>query len=272
MTQLSIFYGARATRPTVVDSEDFWEDIRTGKWEKEIVNLRQILQVKGKEAYNEKKKELWAITMSGLFRGRSQDSMVRYSGYIQGDIDSVENPEQLRDDLALDPHVRASFLSPSGKGVKLAIRVADDPEKHTASFHAAEKYFLEKHKVKLDASCKDINRICFTSWDPEIKGNEDAIPLEVTAEPTLLTILTELPKPVQYKYGTVRWNEVFESQGMVLKEIGETILVQCPWRHLHSTGGDGDRSTIIFKDGTKAFKCSHAHCESRGPRDLVSTT
>ena len=267
MTQLSIFYGARATRPTVVDSDDFWEDIRTGKWEKEIVNLRQILQVKGKEAYNEKKKELWAITMSGLFRGRSQDSMVRYSGYIQGDIDSVENPEQLRDDLALDPHVRASFLSPSGKGVKLAIRVADDPEKHTASFHAAEKYFLEKHEVELDPSCKDINRICFTSWDPEIKGNEDAIPLEVT-EPTLLTILTELPKPVQYQYGTVRWNEVFESQGMALKEIGNTILVQCPWRDLHSTGKDGDRSTIIFTDGTKAFKCSHAHCESRGPKDL----
>ena len=267
MTQLSIFYGARATRPTVVDSEDFWEDIRTGKWEKEIVNLRQILQGKGKEAYNEKKKELWAITMSGLFRGRSQDSMVRYSGYIQGDIDSVDNPEQLRDDLALDPHVRASFLSPSGKGVKLAIRVSDDPEKHADSFHAAEKYFLEKHKVKLDPSCKDINRICFTSWDPEIKGNEDAIPIEVT-EPTLLTILTELPKPVQYKYGTVRWNEVFESQGMVIKIIKNTLVVQCPWKHLHSTGVDGDRSTIIFTDGSKAFKCSHAHCVNRGPRDL----
>ena len=265
MSQLSIFYGARATRPTMVDSNDFFEDVRTGKWEKEIVNLRQILQGKGKEAYNEKKKELWAITMSGLFRGRAKNSIVRYSGLLQGDIDSVDNPEQLRDDLALDPHVRASFLSPSGKGVKLAIRVPDDPEKHAASFYAAEKYFLEKHEVKLDPSCKDINRICFTSYDPELKGNEDAIPIEVTEQP----MLPVANRPIQqYKYGTVRWSEVFESQGMVIKEIGETILVQCPWRHLHSTGKDGDRSTIIFKDGTRAFKCSHAHCENRGPKDL----
>ena len=85
MSQLSIFYGARATRPTMVDSNDFFEDVRTGKWEKEIVNLRQILQGKGKEAYNEKKKELWAITMSGLFRGRAKNSIVRYSGLLQGD-------------------------------------------------------------------------------------------------------------------------------------------------------------------------------------------
>jgi len=248
----------------MVDSDDFWEDVRTGRWEREITELREILRSKGKEAYNEKKKELWAITMSGLFRERAKDSIVRYSGLIQGDIDSVDNPEQLRDDLALDPHVRASFLSPSGKGVKLAIAVPCDPEKHTASFFAAEKYFLDKHKVELDPSCKDINRICFTSYDPELKGNEDAIPIEVTE----LTELTQPTKPVQYKYGTVRWAEVFHSQGMVIKEIGNTILVQCPWKHLHTTGKDGDRSTIIFKDGTQAFKCSHAHCENRGPKDL----
>ena len=263
--QLSMFYGARATKPTRVDSDEFWEDIRTGKWEAEITELRNLLRSKGKEAYNEKKKELSAITMSGLFLQRAANSMVRYSGLIQGDIDSVENPEQLRDDLSLDPHVRASFLSPSGKGVKLAIRVPDDPEKHKESFFAAEQYFLEKHGVTIDPSCKDINRICFTSWDPEIKGNEDAIPIEVRERQE---IAPQAPPLQKYRYGTVRWGEVFESQGMVLKVINNTILVQCPWRDLHTTGKDGDRSTIVFTDGTKAFKCSHAHCESRGPKDL----
>jgi len=150
--QLSMFYGARATKPTRVDSDEFWEDIRTGKWEKEITDLRNLLRSKGKEAYNEKKKELSAITMSGLFLQRAANSMVRYSGLIQGDIDSVENPEQLRDELSLDPHVRASFLSPSGKGVKIAIRVPEifyvlrnDESLEPDSF-IAEAGLIKKHQ------------------------------------------------------------------------------------------------------------------------------
>lgn len=179
MMQLSMFEGVYADRPSVVQSDDLWENIRKGTWEKEITELRNMLGSQGKDAYNEKKKELWAVTLSGLFKGRGADTLIRYSGFLQGDIDKCEYPENVRDDLALDPHVRASFLSPSGKGVKLAIKVPLFPDRHRDSFFAAEKYFQDKHKVKIDPACKDINRICFTSWDPEIKGNEEAIPIEV---------------------------------------------------------------------------------------------
>ena len=180
--QMSMFNGAFSSRPTVIDSEDFWEDIRNGKWEREILGLRGVLSEKGKTEYDKLKRELFAVTMSGLFRGRGADTMVQYSGLLQGDIDNVDDPEGLRDELALDPHVRVSFLSPSGHGVKLAIKVPNDPGHHRDAFRAAEKYFKEKHKVTIDPSCKDINRICFTSFDPELKGNEDAIPLAVETE------------------------------------------------------------------------------------------
>ena len=177
--KLSMFDGVWADKPDVIDSEDLWENIRKGTWEKDITELRHMLKSNGKDAYNEKKKELNAVTMSGLFRPRQADTLVRYSGMLQGDIDSCDHPENVRDDLALDPHVRASFLSPSGKGVKLAIKVSDDHNKHGESFRAAEKYFLEKHQVKIDPACKDIARICFTSWDPEIKGNEEPVPIKL---------------------------------------------------------------------------------------------
>ena len=177
--QLSMFQGVYADRPEVIDSDDLWENIRNGTWEKDISQLRHMLKNKGKDAYNEKKKELNAVTMSGLFRTRAADTLVRYSGLLQGDIDSCDHPENVRDDLATDPHVRMSFLSPSGKGVKIAIKVNDDPSRHGESFKAAEKYFQKKHKVKIDPACKDINRICFTSFDPEIKGNEEPVPIEL---------------------------------------------------------------------------------------------
>lgn len=158
-----------------MDTEEFFERVRTGTWKNEIVTLRECLKNDGKEAYNKKKKLLFAVTLSGNFNGRTE--LVEYSGLIQGDIDSVENPEVLRDELSLDPHVRASFISPSGKGVKLAIKVPPNPELHTEYFNFAQKYFLANYDVIIDTSCKDINRLLFVSYDKNIKGNENAVPL-----------------------------------------------------------------------------------------------
>ena len=159
----------------LVDTEDFFENIRIGRWKSEINALRECLENDGKEAYNKKKKLLFAVTLSGNFNGRTE--LVEYSGLLQGDIDSVENPEMLRDELSLDPHVRASFLSPSGHGVKLAIKVPPDPELHREYFNYAQNYFLQNYDVIIDTSCKDINRLLFVSYDEDIKGNENAVPL-----------------------------------------------------------------------------------------------
>ena len=175
--QISLFHSAMSTRPTVIDSEDLFENIKAGTWKGEIGALRGTLQNSGKAEYDKAKKELYAVTLSGLFQGRTPETMVRYSGLLQGDIDNVEDPETLRDSIALDPHVRASFLSPSGRGVKVAICVSDNPEHHRDSFLAAKAHFKEKFSVDLDKSCSDIARLLFISYDPDLKGNEDCTPL-----------------------------------------------------------------------------------------------
>jgi hypothetical protein len=49
-------------------------------------------------------------------------------------------------------------------------------------------------------------------------------------------------------------------------------LVVCPWSDEHTTGHDGDGSTIIF-DGTDGrppgFRCQHSHCTHRTIRDVL---
>jgi len=173
---ISIFKSALSKNHALIDTEDFFEYIRLGRWKSEINALRTCLNDSGKDAYNKKKKLLFAVTLSGEFNGRTD--LVEYSGLLQGDIDNVKNPELLRDQLSLDPHVRASFLSPSGEGVKLAIKVPQDPSHHADYFLHAKKYFRENHGVELDSSCKDINRLMFVSHDEDIKGNTDAVALE----------------------------------------------------------------------------------------------
>jgi hypothetical protein len=172
---VSFFKSALSKNHSLIDTDDFFEYIRLGRWKSEINILRTCLKDSGKEEYNKKKKLLFAVTLSGEFNGRTD--LVEYSGLLQGDIDNVKNPELLRDQLSLDPHVRASFLSPSGEGVKLAIKVPEDPDHHTDYFNCAKKYFRENHGVELDNSCKDINRLMFVSHDEDIKGNVDAVPL-----------------------------------------------------------------------------------------------
>ena len=173
--EISLFKSAMAKNNLPIDTDEFFEKVRTGTWKSEISALRSCLKDNGKDVYNKKKKLLNAVTLSGNFNGRTE--LVEYSGLIQGDIDSVENPEILRDELSLDPHVRASFLSPSGQGVKLAIKVPPNPELHREYFAFAQEYFLEKYNVIIDTSCKDINRLLFVSYDEDIKGNEECTPL-----------------------------------------------------------------------------------------------
>ena len=176
---ISFFKSAMAKNHSLVSADDFFESIRSGRWKSEIIALRECLNTHGKEVYNKKKKLLNAVTLSGNFNGRNAENLIEYSGLLQGDIDEVKEPEKLRDALSLDPHVRASFLSPSGRGVKLAIKVPENPDGHTDYFLTAQEYFKKNHGVELDNSCKDIARLLFVSYDEDIKGNEDCIPLKI---------------------------------------------------------------------------------------------
>lgn len=60
----------------------------------------------------------------------------------------------------------------------------------------------------------------------------------------------------------------FSAAGLLIKPIGpDRMSVKCPWAGDHSTGADGDTSTVVFGPSGKSrwgwFHCSHAHCLER---------
>jgi len=65
----------------------------------------------------------------------------------------------------MEPYVYACFVSPSGDGVKVIVKVSS--KNHGAHFKA-----LAKEHPAIDGSGKDIARSCFVSYDPEIYVNE----------------------------------------------------------------------------------------------------
>lgn len=65
-----------------------------------------------------------------------------------------------------------------------------------------------------------------------------------------------------------------EEQGLVLGHSPRGYHILCPWADEHTSGEDGDGSTIWMPAGGKGhgaghFKCLHAHCEGRTRNDFL---
>lgn len=55
---------------------------------------------------------------------------------------------------------------------------------------------------------------------------------------------------------------------------GDSLLIKCPFGDDHSSGNDGDGSTVYFPAGTNGyqqghFKCLHAHCKAKKDEEFV---
>src|SRR5262249_26271028 len=125
------------------------------------------------------KKKLPAILFSGKFSRRANDALLKHSGLICADLDSLNSDLPLvREKLSESARVYAVFLSPSADGVKVLFRVpADHPSRHEASCHAIRQHVLELTGKEIDGACKDVARLCFASFDPDIYINDKAVPI-----------------------------------------------------------------------------------------------
>ena len=88
------------------------------------------------------KKSLPAFTASGTFPSgqRQKDKLIQHSGRLQIDVDKLpaDRLPIVKEQLATDPHIEATFLSPSGTGVKAVMRipVCVNDEKHKQALAA----------------------------------------------------------------------------------------------------------------------------------------
>ncbi len=142
---------------------------------------------RAKDAYDEAKKKLPAVTFSGTFTKRGIAGLAKYTGIIQADLDHLKEKGfdigELESRVSLDLHVAFCFVSPSGDGLKIGIRVTTGAEHHMEAFLGMQRYFVATYGVKPDDACKDVSRLCFLSSDPALHINAHAIPLDWRAWP-----------------------------------------------------------------------------------------
>jgi hypothetical protein len=159
------------TIPTVL------EEIKTGKYKPGIIYLRKSLAEKKEEAYNKAKKSLPAFTPSGKFvGGRKLEFLTEYSKFIILDIDKL-NAADLQNAKHLanqSEFTFASFISPSGNGLKILVKIDTPKAEHKETFLKVQAHYEEMLKLEIDKSGKDLTRLCFYSWDENLYHNPDA--------------------------------------------------------------------------------------------------
>jgi P4 family phage/plasmid primase-like protien len=167
------FANAMSVTPLIDTTVQYFiECCREGKYQDLVHNIRQAATAGLSSKVGLLKRKLPAATISCTMTSRAKNSPIRartHSGWLQCDFDGKENMGLVQSDvrkaLMMDPHVGAVFVGPSGVGIKCLVRI--DGARHLPSFHAAKSYFYEEHGLVIDQACKDVERLCFVSYDPD---------------------------------------------------------------------------------------------------------
>lgn len=157
--------------------------------------VKRIRAERNKTERNELKKGLPAICFSGIFNKRNDKSLVQHSGIICLDFDGYEKKKELlthKENLSKDPYVYAAFVSPSGNGLKVLVRVPADPDNHVNYFNALQKHFESPH---FDKTCKNLSRVCYESFDPVLYINENASLWDKIDEPEYRELVSRRDPP-----------------------------------------------------------------------------
>ena len=175
---ISIYKTAEDSSGEIIALSDVLIGIRDGSWIEAVERVRKATGVD----YDEAKKALHGVTFSGSFTRRSKDPecMVTYSGVVCMDFDNLEDPVKTKAVLTASPFVSCCFISPGAKGLKVLVQVNSLSNYHSFAWQRLYWYFFNNFSLKADPSGKDVSRLCFVSYDPQMYFTGDAKTFEIT--------------------------------------------------------------------------------------------
>ncbi len=151
------------------------------------------LRIMNDEDYTKNKSALPGVCFSGKFKTRSASGIVEHSGLITLDFDKlkdIKESKKLKEEISKKPIVFACWISPSGKGIKVLVKIPPNPKKHKGYFVSLKEHF---NHPNWDDSGSDVSRFCFESYDPDIYINYDSERWLEIAEPEIQDIGTLEP-------------------------------------------------------------------------------
>ena len=248
----------------------------------EVRQLHASGDVEGKREF--KLNHLPAVVPAGVFEKRNTKGLTEHSGLVCLDFDHTACAAEL---FAKSTHMQTTvlaFISPSGDGVKVFVRVTPKPtnaEEHTIAYETVVDAYSHLGDVDADKQCKNLDRLCYLAHDPYVFCDAEreeavtwAMPTLPEAKPTpkpapqtavtqerlterdVDALLRDVPHADDYE----RWMQV----GMILKSEGYT---QTTWDSWSSSSAKFDQAVNDAK--WESFGDSNAAGKSVGLGSLI---
>jgi VirE N-terminal domain len=191
---LSFYRGAYDPTPSrTLSLAQVLSTIASDTYAHQITCLRNTLQSQGEGIYSYLKKRLDGVTFGGTFAPtRAKDNLLQHSKLAHLDYDGLRDVAGVKRVLCGGVGVCYCFVSPSGCGLKLGMRVepVDNDAEYKHAWQVVADHFAQQYGLIADPSGKDISRLCFLSWDPMCYFNPNA---EVFPVPAIITPLPPAP-------------------------------------------------------------------------------
>ena len=183
---LSVYRNSRDTVGVTASLDAVIHRIKSGdKGLDEKTRYANALAITEPKRYKKyKEKEFPAATFSGTFpKGqRKAQHLKTHSGQVILDIDGLTGEQMtvLLTELSTMSQVVLAFVSPSGLGIKVIVRVDPIPQndlEHKGAYQACLNFFDDLasfYGFTIDTSGKDCSRMCYLAHDPQAIVNRDA--------------------------------------------------------------------------------------------------
>lgn len=160
--------------PHIISVNKALSRIKTGKSKDKILKIRELAS-QGKD-YSHIKKSLPSVVFGGECRKtiikkdrngneyetkRVDASVTVHSGFFVLDFDDC-NGQEKKQQLYQDPYIYSAWISPSG-GCKALVKCPPNIDKHNLYYDS----FCDRYP-ELDTTSRNISRLCFESYDPDI--------------------------------------------------------------------------------------------------------
>ena len=205
---------------TDIDIDTFLEGVQSGKWQDIALEVRNAPTKEIKDAI---KKRAPIVTPSGSFSERKVDGLRKHSGFIAIDIDNLDDAVATKTRIGADPYLYSCFLSISGKGLCLLVKI--DGTRHLDAFNGIAAYLYNEYQIIVDQSGKDISRARFVSYDPFLLINKKSA-----------TFKKYLPKKKEPKYEKI----------LVIKSDFDAIIDQMDKKGLNLCEDYSDWISICY--------------------------
>jgi hypothetical protein len=170
--KISVYKNLFATAP-IKDTSVFkiLDLIKNGEYKKQIASIRIESDKDKRKALKEK---LPLVTFCGTFTTRANANLKAHSGLTCLDFDHVDKLDELIEKVNKDAFTFVSFISPSGNGLKVLVKIP-----FVDNNNDYQDYYLElvnhyKKYFTLDESTKDISRSCYLSYDENLFINNES--------------------------------------------------------------------------------------------------